>query len=168
MKPQLIVAHLTSQREKQRSSEGFTFIELLVVIIILGIISIMALPILLGQVGKARETEAKEQLSAIAQAQQAYFFEKGTFADALAKLDVTVEGKYYNFPNPITANSNKVKHQAVAQNAANNATRNYGLGIYYNSFGGFSIVLCQSTSIGGTALAPDVSTDTCSSGILVE
>ncbi|MDV2992369.1 MAG: hypothetical protein N4J56_002023 [Chroococcidiopsis sp. SAG 2025] len=168
MTPQLIVAHLTSKLEK-RSSEGFTLIELLVVVIILGIMSATALPSLIGQVGKAREAEAREALSSIGQAQQAYFFEKATFADDITKLEVAVRGNYYNFPNPTTIDADKVKHQAIAQNAADNATRNYSMGIYRNSSTReFSIVLCQSTSIGGTALAPDINTDPCSSGTQVQ
>lgn len=169
MKLKLIVAHLTSKLEKQRSSEGFTLIELLVVVIILGIMSAIALPSLLGQVGKAREAEAREALSAIGQAQQAYFFEKATFADNIAKLDVSVRGNYYNFPNPTTVDANKVKHQATAQNAAANSIRSYSLGVYHDSTSGqFSIVLCQSVGVGGMAEAPNTSTDPCSSGNKIE
>lgn len=53
---------------------GFTLLELLVVVIILGVLGAMTLPNLFSQIGKAREAEAKQILSAIGQAQQSYFF----------------------------------------------------------------------------------------------
>lgn len=167
MKVKLIIAHLTSVLKKHRSSEGFTLIELLVVIIIVGILSAIAIPSLLAQVGKAREAEAKETLSAIAQAQQAYFFEKATFAGTKAKLNMPMKAKYYDFPDPSVADANKVKHQAITQYANINNIRNYSLGVYQDS-GKFSIVLCQSESVGGDAQAPDTSIENCRDGIKVE
>ncbi|MBE9018738.1 hypothetical protein C7Y66_07145 [Chroococcidiopsis sp. CCALA 051] len=166
MKLKLLVLHLLFQLKQQRKNKGFTLIELLVVIIIIGILSAVALPNLMAQVGKAREAEAREMLSALGQAQQAYFFEKAIFADDLTKLDIAIKdnrGNYYSFPNPTVADANKVKHQATSLNPAASITRNYSLGIYNNS-GQFSLVLCQSQNIGGAAEAPDISTDPCRSG----
>lgn len=168
MKPTLIIAQPSSQREKQRSSEGFTLIELLVVVIIIGTLSAAALPSILGQVGKAREAEAKQNLSAIGQAQQAYFFTKGKFSDLMSKLDVAVNGNYYTYPDPTAADSSKVKHQANDLDAANHGTRNYSLGVYHDSTGQFSLILCQSESVGGLATAPNISTDPCSDGVSVQ
>lgn len=167
MKLKLIIAHLTFKLEKQRSSEGFTLIELLVVIIVIGILSAIAMPNLLTQVGKAREAEAREVLSAIGQAQQAYFFERAIFANNIADLDVPLQENYYNFPNPTIVGVNTVKHPANAQNAAFNGTRNYSLGVYNNS-GQFSLVLCRSANNGGLAEAPDATIDPCVSGVPVQ
>ena len=163
----LIIAQLIFQIDKQRGNKGFTLIELLVVVIIIGILSALALPNLMGQVGKARESEAKGNLSTIGQAQQGYFFERGTFTDELAKLDISIQQGYYSYPNPSTADVNKVKHQATSLNPDATSTRNYSLGIYQNS-GSFNLVLCQSLDVGGAADAPDASADNCISGTKIQ
>jgi len=166
MKLKLLVLYLLFQLNKQKKNEGFTLVELLVVIIIVGVLLAVSLPNLIAQVEKAREAEAREMLSTLGQAQQAYFFEKAIFADDITKLDIAIKdnrGNYYSFPNPGAADAGKVKHQANSLNAAADGTRNYSLGIYNNS-GQFSLVLCQSQSIGGAAEAPNLSTDPCISG----
>ena len=170
MQFQIVGLYIIYILKKQRSCEGFTLIELLVVIIIIGILSAIALPNLLGQTGKARETEAKNSLSSIGVSQQAYFFEHGTFADTLAKLDVTFQSTYYNFPEPSLISSDIVKQQAISSSPNPKATntRNYGLGVYHNSDGRFSLILCQSSTPGEQAEAPNTSTNSCSSGTQIQ
>ena len=73
-------ANLLKTLANKKGNKGFTLIELLVVVIIIGVLAAIALPNLLGQVGKARESEAKSQLGAINRAQQAFFTERGEFA----------------------------------------------------------------------------------------
>ena len=140
-----IIAYCIKKHDK---NTGFTLIELLVVIIIVGILSAVGLPNFLGQIGKARETEAKNQLGSLARSQQAYHFEKQVFADTLNKLTIngSFGSQYYNFTDPTTANSDLVKHQAIALDPTTFQIRNYATGIYYNG-GFFEISLCQGKGI---------------------
>ena len=150
--------------KNQNKNTGFTLIELLVVIIIVGILSAVSLPNFIGQIGKARETEAKNQLGSLARSQQAYHFEKQVFADTLDKLTIngSFDPQYYNFPDPTTANanSNLVKHQAIAQNSTTFQIRDYATGVYHNS-GLFEISLCQGKGIGAVVDVPNTAGGAC-------
>ncbi|MFP4132919.1 MAG: prepilin-type N-terminal cleavage/methylation domain-containing protein [Halothece sp.] len=75
---------------------GFTLLELLIVIIIVGILSAIALPSLLAQVEKARYAEAKIQMSAIAKELEAHRLEKGYFPPDV-QPDIKPDGINY-FP----------------------------------------------------------------------
>lgn len=89
-------ANLLKTLANKKGNKGFTLIELLVVVIIIGVLAAIALPNLLGQVGKARESEAKSQLGAINRAQQAFFTERGEFARESFNLEVPLGNeKFY-------------------------------------------------------------------------
>ena len=154
--------------KRKVNNQGFTLIELLVVVVIVGIVAAVAMPNFLSQVGKARETEAKSNLSSIGQSQQAYFIEKSIFADEINKLVVNLppDGAY-TFPDPVSADSLLVKHVAIDSAALQQSTRNYGMGVYFFARD-FGIVLCQSNDIGGAAEAPSTFTDTCIDGVQVK
>lgn len=70
-------------------ARGFTLLELLVVILIIGLLTGIVGPRLLGQVSKSETTAAVAQLDAIDKALQAYRFDTGrypTTAQGLAAL----------------------------------------------------------------------------------
>lgn len=66
-------------REKRENNQGFTIIELLIVIIVIGILSAISLPSFLNQANKARQTEAKTYIGSMNRAQQAAYMEQGSF-----------------------------------------------------------------------------------------
>jgi type IV pilus assembly protein PilA len=84
MKPDVSLKYLAYLRNRRNKGEqGFTLIELLVVVIIIGVLAAVALPNLLGQIGKARETDGKNGAGTINRAQQAFHFEKQRFTTGL-------------------------------------------------------------------------------------
>jgi type IV pilus assembly protein PilA len=60
-----------------KSRKGFTLIELMVVILIVGILASVAIPILRGRIDAAKWSEGKAMMGSIATAIRAYAAEKG-------------------------------------------------------------------------------------------
>jgi type IV pilus assembly protein PilE len=61
---------------------GFTLIELMIVVALIGILGAIALPMYAKQVKKGQRTEAQSALMDAAQYLQRYYVSKNTFADA--------------------------------------------------------------------------------------
>jgi type IV pilus assembly protein PilA len=72
-----------------QSEKGFTLVELLVIIIIIGILATIALPNFLGQTAKANQTEAKQNIGLVNRIQTVYRSENSSFA---ATFDVLATG----------------------------------------------------------------------------
>lgn len=64
-----------------KRASGFTLIELMIVIAILGIITAIAIPAYTGYITSARMSEAKSNIAALKLAQEEYFLENNGYFD---------------------------------------------------------------------------------------
>jgi type IV pilus assembly protein PilA len=86
--------------DNRKTNKGFTLIELMVVIFIVGILSAIAIPIMRGRTDSAKWSEGKAIAGSIRTAIRAYFAEKGSaYANYVADLtgDITVFGAPLGF-----------------------------------------------------------------------
>lgn len=70
-----------------RTDSGFTLVELLLVLIILGILGGIAVPMYLGQRTKAMHSEAKANLESLRLLEEQFFAENGRYAPWPTKAD---------------------------------------------------------------------------------
>jgi len=75
----------------KRLSRGFSLLEVMIVVVIIGILATLAYPSLEGYLQRSKQTEAKVGLSAVYTAQKIYFAINQTYADSLSNLDVHLE-----------------------------------------------------------------------------
>ena len=75
-----------SLQTSSASSEGFTMVELMITIVIVGILSGIALPVFLNQRHKARAACAQTQVSGIAREQQIFHSQHSKFASTFQEL----------------------------------------------------------------------------------
>jgi type IV pilus assembly protein PilA len=71
---------------RKQSEKGFTLVELLVVIIIIGILAAIALPNFLNQSAKAKQTEAKQNVGTINRVQTVWRADNSSFATSFDLL----------------------------------------------------------------------------------
>lgn len=93
---------------KLMNESGFTLVELMIVIVIVGILAAVAVPIYQGNITKAKMTECDSALGTIRTALRVYFAEQGSYppltnaAVASAGIGVSesdLTGKYFSASN---------------------------------------------------------------------
>jgi type IV pilus assembly protein PilE len=89
-----------------RKNKGFTLVELMITVAIVGILASIAIPAYSDHVAKSRRADAKAALSQLAQAMERYYTEKSTYvgatvgsgANAIFPSEAPLDGgtKYYD------------------------------------------------------------------------
>jgi len=88
------------------STKGFTLVELVVVIVIVGILAAVAIPKFLDASAKAKASEFPTVLNAVYTGEMAYQTDRGTFASTLTNLkdsacvDVPGSSQWFNYQIP--------------------------------------------------------------------
>jgi type IV pilus assembly protein PilA len=77
---------LSKLRERSGSESGFTLVELLVVMLILGILAAIAIPAFFNQRDKARDADTKASVRTVETAEETYFVDNGEYTGTLADL----------------------------------------------------------------------------------
>ncbi len=94
-----------------KNTKGFTLVELVIVIVIVGILSVVAVPIYRGYTRKAMASEGKSLLGSIQTSQKIYYAEHSAFLTGLTNvgynsvLDVDTRGNKYFKTYSVTANA---------------------------------------------------------------
>jgi prepilin-type N-terminal cleavage/methylation domain-containing protein len=74
------------QPRRRRARAGFSLIELLIVVVIIGILAAIAIPAFANTKGKALVTKVKSDLKNLATAQEGFFYGANTYTNNLAQL----------------------------------------------------------------------------------
>ena len=82
-KSRLLMLVVNKHRQGSLLQKGFTLVELMIAVVIVGILSAIALPNFLNQQSKAKAVCAEIQVSALAKKQQIFFAENSVFAGRL-------------------------------------------------------------------------------------
>lgn len=80
-------------RNKKKSQGGFSLVELMVVVAIIGILASIAIPSVNKYMAKARQSEAKTNLSSLYTAEKAFFAEYTVYDERFTVVGYTPEGQ---------------------------------------------------------------------------
>ncbi|MEE4356794.1 MAG: type IV pilin-like G/H family protein [Desulfococcaceae bacterium] len=99
------------------NKKGFTLIELMIVVAIIGILAAIAIPNFLNYQCKSKQSEAKQALGTISKNQEAYLSENDEYAVTLDSLGFAVKGDTTRYSYNITTTDATKNYTATASAA---------------------------------------------------
>jgi type IV pilus assembly protein PilA len=160
---------------RNQSEKGFTLVELLVVIIIIGILAAIALPNFMNQTAKAKQSEARQNIALINKSQNTYRTDKNRFASkfddlAIAVLKGNTSDSTVNYDYSLVSDNDST---TIIAQSKDSALKSYAGGnirfINASNESVLASVICEKSLPGiAPVSAPDVigSTATCSAGYI--
>ena len=112
-----------TQTQRSRDERGFTLIEILVVIIVIGILTAIVLPIFLQQTQKGDDASAKSNVRSLVSAVEACYTGTTTYADCDSAGELEIAGLPYG-PGPgkvsvVSASTNNFQVRAISEHSSN-------------------------------------------------
>ncbi|MBD2106849.1 type IV pilin-like G/H family protein [Nodosilinea sp. FACHB-13] len=141
------------QRER-----GFTLIELMVVVVILGVLATVALPSFLNQAARSKQARALKYVGTINRAQQAFFVEHSRFATSTDELGFARENAPPDYTYTMTAGGTGLEITSTQAIPINPALRGYA-GLVFatvdsSGLARLGTAICQGSTAGVPAPTP--------------
>lgn len=84
------LSEISGYHKRTKFLTGFTLLELIIVVILIGILASIGIVVYLNAVEQARATEAWVNLSSIINSEKRYYLEYNSYAPALTDLDIEI------------------------------------------------------------------------------
>ena len=118
--------------KKMHSKKGFTLIELMIVVAIIGILAAIAIPNFLRYQAKSKQSEAKVNLKGIFTSEASYFAEKNSYGNLLVIGYLPSGGwsacKYYTFNDGTNTEGHSSTYSGTGNNTAGVTASNFTIG----------------------------------------
>jgi len=106
---------------KKYRSRGFTLVEVLIVVIIIGILASIGTPQFAASIEKAKGGEARAGMGHIQTGEKIYYAERETYTTNLSDLDINLTQTYWSFiittptPNSFIATATRLGGTCIGQ-----------------------------------------------------
>ncbi len=111
-----------SRRMNKKDEKGFTLIELMIVIAIIGILAAIAIPQFSAYRTKSYNSAAQSDVRNLATAQEAYYVDNSTYASNYTRLTGTEYGYMQSKNVDVTVTGNNTAYTIIGKNSNGNKT----------------------------------------------
>ena len=114
------------QIQANRSHQGFSLVELTIVVVILGVLATFAVPRFMSSVEKTKAAESFTYLAQIESAQARYNAENGRYANKTQDLDIDLDRpEFFTVSGPYSSNWDSKWEMKLTRNGASSGFGRY-------------------------------------------